>query len=262
MIYSLKSIHSYPVKSLSFSNLETIIIRKELGLINDRIFSFSRSINLEKAQSIKKFPKERKLNNFLTLKNTPVLNKYNFSYHNKILTLYKRDKKIISISADKDEQYKIITDKLKELESSILGPLYLLKNEEYPFFDTTHSNNILNTVSLININSIRDFEKKIDANIEFERFRANLYIDGIEPWNERKWINKILKINNVSFKVERHISRCSATNLQPNTDNATINLPKTLKKYYNHIDMGIYLKPLNDGEINVGNQVILDEKFF
>ena len=33
--------------------------------------------------------------------------------------------------------------------------------KKFPFFDTTHSNNISNTISLININSIKDFEKKL-----------------------------------------------------------------------------------------------------
>ena len=43
-----------------------------------------------------------------------------------------------------------------------------------------------------------------------------------------------LKINNVIFKVTGKIPRCSATNLQPGTNNVTLNLPLTLKKFYNH----------------------------
>ena len=53
-------------------------------------------------------------------------------------------------------------------------------------------------------------------------------------------LNKIIKINQILFKVVKNIPRCSATNLLPNTDKVTINLPITLKKHYNHIDMGVY----------------------
>ena len=95
--------------------------------------------------------------------------------------------------------------------------------------------------------------------MECERFRGNFYIKGINPWEERNWINKIIKINNVSFKVHKHIPRCSATNLKPNTNEVTINLPKILKQHYDHFDMGIYLIPLDDGEINIGDNIILDE---
>jgi uncharacterized protein YcbX len=140
-----------------------------------------------------------------------------------------------------------------------MQPIFLLRNKNFPFFDTTHSNNISNSISLININSILDLEKKIQHSIEFERFRSNFYIDGVDAWEERNWINKIIKINNISFKVQKHIPRCSATNLKPNTDNSTINLPNTLKKHYNHIDMGIYLTPLQDGEVNIGDCVFLDK---
>jgi Uncharacterized Fe-S protein len=145
-----------------------------------------------------------------------------------------------------------------ELENSLITPIQLLKNVNFPFFDTSHSNNIFNSISLININSIKDFEKKINEKVESQRFRANLYVDGIDAWQERNWIGKIIKINNVSFKVEKNIPRCVAINLKPKTDDNSLNLLQSLKKTYDHFDMGIYLRTLNDGKIEVGNNVILD----
>ena len=41
--------------------------------------------------------------------------------------------------------------------------------------------------------------------------------------------------------------------LIPNSETADINLLKMLRETYGHINMGIYLKPLNDGEINVAD---------
>ena len=114
-------------------------------------------------------------------------------------------------------------------------------------------------MSLINLNSIKDFEKKINKKVEFQRFRANFYVNGINAWDERNWINKIIKINNVSFKVEQNIPRCVAINLKPKTDDNTTNFLKSLKKVYNHFDMGVYLTALDDGSINVGDKVILNQ---
>ena len=74
----IKSIHYCPVKSLSFQSINSCNISKDRGMPNDRIFAFSRGMDLDKAITIQDNPKERKLNNFLTLKNSPVLNKYNF----------------------------------------------------------------------------------------------------------------------------------------------------------------------------------------
>ena len=60
---------------------------------------------------------------------------------------------------------------------------------------------------------------------------------GIEPWKERDWIGKTIKINNVSFKVEKNIPRCVAINLKPQSDDNSFNLLQLLKKNYNHFDL-------------------------
>ena len=93
--------------------------------------------------------------------------------------------------------------------------------------------------------------------IEPSIFRGNICIDGIEPWKEREWIGKIIKINEVSFKVEKNIPRCVAINLKPQSDDNSFNLLQLLKKTYGHFEMGIYLNALEDGEINVGNTINL-----
>ena len=254
---TLTSIHYCPVKSLSFQSIKSCNIKKNLGMPNDRIFAFSRGVDLEKAKLIEKNPNERKLNNFLTLKNSPVLNKYNFIYNRDKLTLAFQEKELISISPENPEERSLLSDKLLELESSLIKPISLLKNNDFPFYDTSNSNNVFNSMSLINLNSIKDFEKKINEKVEFQRFRGNFYVQGIEAWEERNWINKIIKINNVFFKIEKNISRCVAINLKPKTDDNSLNLLKSLKKSYDHFYMGIYLTALNDGEVKVGDKVEL-----
>jgi len=251
----ISSIHYCPVKSVSFQSIQSCDITKNLGMTNDRIFAFSRIIDFKKAKLVEQDPNERKLNNFLTLKNSPVLNKYNFVYENDKLTLTQDNKDLISISAKDQSERQLLSNKLIELEGSLIKPIFLLKNSDFPFYDTSHSNNVFNSMSLINLNSIKDFENKINEKVENQRFRANFYVDGIKAWEERNWIGKIIKIGNVSFKVEKNIPRCVAINLKPKTDNNTLNLLQSLKKTYNHFDMGIYLTALNDGKIEVENKI-------
>ena len=84
-------------------------------------------------------------------------------------------------------------------------------------------------------------------------------MNGLQAWEERKWSGKINEKNNIKFEVTDEIPRCSATNLQPNSDKVTINLPNKLKKLYDHINMGIFLIPQNNGNISVDNKVIIYE---
>ena len=134
-----------------------------------------------------------------------------------------------------------------------------MKNKTLPFFDTSISNKTILThsVSLLNLKSIEDFQKKINQKIESQRFRGNIIIEGIQAWEERNWIGKIIKINDISFKVEKNIPRCVAINLKPNTDDNSLNLLQSLKKTYNHFDMGVYLTALDDGIINIGDNIFL-----
>lgn len=254
---TISSIHYSPVKSLSFESINSCIVKKNIGILNDRIFTFSRGLSHKDSKLAEINPSLRKLNNFLTLKNSPVLNKYNFTYDNSKLSLKLNDKVIISALVDDQEQVLNLSKVLTDLESSLIKPINLLKNNKFPFFDTSHSNNIFNSMSLINLNSINDFEKKISKKIEFQRFRGNFYVQGIDAWEERNWINKIITINKVPFKVEKNIPRCVAINLKPRSDDNSLNLLTSLKKTYNHFDMGLYLTPMDDGKIEVGNKVEL-----
>ena len=64
-----------------------------MGIINDRLFAFSRLLESKKAYIMEKDPKARKLINFLSLKNTPPINKYEFELNNEKLELFENKKK-------------------------------------------------------------------------------------------------------------------------------------------------------------------------
>ena len=261
MSATISSINYCPVKSVSFQTIEKCEIKKNIGITGDRVFAFAKDLDLDQAKLFEKSPDDRKgkWNKVLTLKNSPALNKYNFFIKVEKLTLTLKDQEILTIDINQLSEREALSAKITELENSLKQPIILMKNNNFPFFDTSISNKVdfVNSVSLLNIQSINDFQNKIEEKIEISRFRGNIYIDGIEPWKEREWIGKIIKINNVSFKVEKNIPRCVAINLKPKTDNSSLNLLQLLKKNYNHFDMGVYLTPLNDGLINISDAIIL-----
>ena len=90
-------------------------------------------------------------------------------YKENMLTLTHQEKEIITISTNNPKECSLLSDKLSELESSLVKPISLLKNQTFPFYDTTNSNNIFNSLSLINLNSIKDFEKKINQKNNVEK---------------------------------------------------------------------------------------------
>ena len=263
MSISISSINYCPVKSVSFQTIKKCEIRKNIGIVGDRIFAFSKGLDSNQAELFEKKLEDRrgKWNKILTLKNSPSLNKYNFLFDNDKLTLTQKNNEILTININETGQYELLSNKILELENSIQKPLFLMKNKDIPFFDTSISNKtvLTHSISLINIKSIEDFKNKTNQVIETQRFRGNIYVDGIDAWEERNWIGKIIKINNISFKVEKNIPRCVAINLKPNSEDNSLNLLQSLKKTYNHFDMGIYLNALEDGKIKVGDKIQLSQ---
>ena len=259
MSATISSINYCPVKSISFQEIEKCEIKKDIGIIGDRIFAFAKDLDFDQVKLFEKRPDQRKgkWNKILTLKNSPALNKYNFVFKDEKLTLTIKDKEILTIDINQLNDRKKLSNKITELENSLKQPIVLMQNNDFPFFDTSISKKVdfVNSVSLLNVQSINDFQNKIDKKIDISIFRGNICVDGIEPWKEREWIGKTIKINEVSFKVEKNIPRCVAINLKPQTEDNTFDLLKLLKKNYNHFEMGIYLSALNDGSIKNGNTV-------
>tara|TARA_B100001996_G_scaffold81010_1_gene59767 strand:- start:306 stop:1067 length:762 start_codon:yes stop_codon:yes gene_type:complete len=253
-LIKIENLFYSPVKSISFEESESLNVLKGRGIESDRIFAFVQNMDTTSIKNLIEDPKSRKLNNFITLKNTPELNKYNFTYIKDKLILKKQDEIIISINPLSKNEKKLLCDKINHIIIKN-KKLDFLMDEKNPFFDTMPNNSI----SLINKKSISDFSNKISTNIEFERFRANIYIDCLAAWEERDWIGKTININNINFFVSDEISRCSATNLKPSTDIVTINLPNQLKKTYDHINMGLYLVPQQNGVISKEDKIIIHD---
>ena len=253
MTIKISSIHFCPVKSVSYQTIDQCNIQKDIGLEGDRVFALLKNIETDDPKLIDKEHEVRKgkWNKILTLKNTPALNKYNFSYGNEQLTLYQKDQAILSINSNDTEERKKLVNKIIELENSINDPLVLMKNNQLPYFDTTISTKVdfVNSVSLLNIESIKDFRNKTKNEIEVQRFRGNFLMEGVNAWEERNWIGKIITIGSQKFHIKKNIPRCVAINIKPETDDKNLDLLRSLKEHYQHFDMGLYLVPLSSGKI-------------
>jgi len=250
----IKNLYFSPVKSLSFNNVDTLEVIKFIGIKNDRIFAFTNNLTFRDIELIKNNPLKRDIYKFLSLKKYPELNEYNFLLEDNYLILEFENNIILKTDIDNQDQIKILCNKLEEILPNI-NNINLLKDSKNPFFDTMPNKSI----SLINLNSIKDFENLSNHQVEHERFRGNIYVENLDKWEERKLVGKVLSINDIKFKVVKEIPRCSATNIKPKTSDINLNIPLNLKKIYNHINLGIYLDPLNDGKINNGDLITINE---
>lgn len=121
----------------------------------------------------------------------------------------------------------------------------------------SHSDAPYKLLSIINLATLREVEKLIGKPIDPLRFRANIYVEGLEPWEDHAWIGKTFHIGEATFKGFAKIPRCAATNVNLDTATRDMDIPKTLLRVYDHIDLGIYAEVSGAGTIRPGDRLSL-----
>jgi uncharacterized protein YcbX len=110
-------------------------------------------------------------------------------------------------------------------------------------------------ISLIGLGSLSALETAAGAPRDKRRFRANIYIEDIQPWAEFSWLGKTLTIGDTTMLVQERIDRCGATTVNPDTAARDANPVKELQKNFGHVDLGIFAEVLTGGEIRPGDEI-------
>ncbi len=111
------------------------------------------------------------------------------------------------------------------------------------------------SISLLNLASIRALSDRLGQSLDPRRFRGNLWVDGLAPWEEFGWVGATLIVGDATFRVEERITRCLATAANPETGRRDADTLGGLETGWGHRDMGVYLTPLNDARIETGATV-------
>lgn len=110
-------------------------------------------------------------------------------------------------------------------------------------------------LSILSLSSLRDLEARLGMALEIERWRANLWVDGWEPYAEREMIGRILNVNGVELRVTEAIGRCPATSANSLTGQIDIDMPAALQAEFGHSDFGIYAEVVTGGEIALNDEM-------
>jgi uncharacterized protein YcbX len=110
-------------------------------------------------------------------------------------------------------------------------------------------------VSLINLASLRDYEKKVGARRHRRRFRANVWFSGAPAWSERDWVGQQLQVGGAVLRVTRPITRCAATQVNPETAERDADPLEELRRLYGHVELGAHAEVVEGGRFAVGDAI-------
>ena len=109
------------------------------------------------------------------------------------------------------------------------------------------------SLSIANTATHRAVESKLHTSLSMQRWRANLWLDGMQAWDEFDWIGRTLRIGEVEFAIEERITRCLATTANPDTGERDADTLGALKSW-GHQDFGVYGVVRNSGIIRQGDK--------
>ncbi|WP_322866519.1 MOSC domain-containing protein [Aquicoccus sp. G2-2] len=115
--------------------------------------------------------------------------------------------------------------------------------------DTAMTDTVYASISCINLATHRAVEAQIGRPLDQLRWRGNLLIEGLEPWEEMNWPGKRLTLGEVEFDVIETIGRCRMTEANPETGARDVEMLRLLRDGFGHTDCGVYLKVVKGGTL-------------
>ncbi|PWC75957.1 MOSC domain-containing protein [Azospirillum sp. TSH64] len=112
------------------------------------------------------------------------------------------------------------------------------------------------SVTLLNLASLRDLEERIAKQpVDPRRLRANLLVDGIDPWAERSWVGRTLTVGTARLEVVEALDCTPGNDVNPDTGVADLSLPNIMERGYGHSQILLRARVTGGGRIAVGDPV-------
>lgn len=243
------SLYRYPVKGLTPQKLDIAQLTPGETLAGDRVFAIENGPGRFDPEQPRHVPKT----NFLMLMRNERLAALQTDYEDEgqTLTIRRDGKQVTQGSLATKLGRQIIEQFLASyMQSDLKGPPRIVAAPGHSFSDMAAK-----CLHLVNLASLRDLENEVGKPLDPLRFRANIYFDGIEPWQERTWVGQEISIGGVRLKVFASTVRCDATNVNPVTAERDTAIPPLLLNSFGENAFGIYAKVIEGGEIRPGDRM-------
>ena len=112
------------------------------------------------------------------------------------------------------------------------------------------------SVTLCNLASHRAVEERVGHELSIHRWRGNLWLDGLPPWEEFEWLDREVQIGEAVLVPRERTDRCLATHANPDTGERDTDILRTLDSW-GHRDFSVRAEVVRGGLIRTGDGVAL-----
>jgi uncharacterized protein YcbX len=243
MTVRVEYIYRYPVKGFRADRLDRAVLAAGAGLAWDRAFAFT-SGNQPPPENDTDWTQAR---SFIQMTVYPRLAGFSAEVNETEGALHIRspDDEMASTGLSSGDDSAVNGLMNRHFAPGPLGPIQLHRlanaHGHWDFTDTG--------VSIVNLATVEWLEWVSGLTLSHLRFRGNLYVTGLEPFEEFALAGKTIRFGSVVLKVLRPALRCAATAADPWSGDTSIDVVNILRTYTGHAFCGMYAKVLSGGEL-------------
>ena len=244
MTVSLAQIFRHPIKGIGSESLEQIRLAPGSPLPGDRAWAVAH----DGAGDHDNWQPRR---NFLVVANAPLLAQVRaLTLPDGSIQLQHPDRSPLIVSSEAD------CDALIDWVGALWPPQHSRPSRIIKSPPEGMADNGAAQVSILSQTSLRVLSQKAGHTLDPRRFRGNLWLEGLAPWEEFDLIGQTIQIGRSNLRVTDRIERCRAIEANPATGIRDVNPLGALEEGWGHRDFGVYATVISGGNATVGDPVI------
>ncbi len=191
------SLYRYPIKGLSPQKLDRVSLKIGETVPGDRAYAIENGPGRFDPENPRYLPKI----NFLMLMRNERLAALNteFDEATQMLTVSRGGKQVTQGALTTKLGRQIIEQFIAGyMKGELKGPPRIVSAPGHSFSDMAAK-----CLHIVNLATVRDLEGVVGKPLNPLRFRANIYFDGAEPWQEKQWLERHLSIGGATIEGHR-----------------------------------------------------------
>ncbi|RVT87187.1 MOSC domain-containing protein [Rhodobacteraceae bacterium CCMM004] len=247
MTATVASLWRHPIKSHGREALERVVLSPGQGVPWDRAWAVAHEAST--ADGTEWVP----CANFTRVAKAPRLQAIDSRYDEGTgrMTLSHPDRPDLDIDPDRDRA--AFLDWVHPLmPEGRAAPARLVRAQTRAMTDSAFA-----SVAVANLASHRVVAGRLDRpDLSIHRWRANVWLDGLGPWEEFEWIGRCVRIGTAVLTVRERTGRCLATAASPQTGRRDADTLGALERD-GHTDFAVYAEVTEGGTVAVGDVATL-----
>lgn len=249
-------IRRHPVKGLGAELFDSADLVAGRALPGDRTFALATAKGA--ADALAAEGAWVRCRNFVRPTTDPRLAQVQVMYDDQTGWLIARHPKLAKLTVDLSAETggPALCDWVAPLVSPGVLPLTLVRAAPERVGAAAHYADVdLPAISIMSTASLADLSKAAGQELQRDRFRGALWLEGGAPWAEAEWVGRKIKVGGAVLEIVGGIERCASPGANPETGERDVPVVELLERLTGAREFGVLARVVESGRVSARDPV-------